>query len=143
LHSQKVAPLYQLCNVLFTRELQRQLDSNAATKQIVVNCFSPGLIVGTGLFRDQNPLFTKLFDLAATNLLKVGETPEWGGACLEYMTKMKSKGLYYNSNPGSSKFGDGAFGREFIPMYVSKEGNDDTKAQLLWELSEKVLGIAA
>ena len=136
-------PLVQLCNVLFTRELQRRLDGNAATKQMRVNCFSPGLIVGTGLFRDQNPLFTKLFDLAATNLLKVGETPEWGGASLEYMTTMSSKGLYYNSDPGSSKYGDAAFGKEFVPMDVSKEGRDDAKAQLLWELSERVLGIAA
>ena len=108
-----------------------------------VNCFSPGLIVGTGLFRDQNPLFTKLFDLAATNLLKVGETPEWGGASLEYMTTMSSKGLYYNSDPGSSKYGDAAFGKEFVPMDVSTEGRDDAKAQLLWELSERVLGITA
>jgi protochlorophyllide reductase len=133
----------QLCNVLFTHELQRRLDSSAATKQISVNSFSPGLIVGTGLFRDQNPFFTKLFDIAATSLLKVGETPEWGGACLEYMTTISTKGLFYNSDPGSSKYGDDAFGREFIPMDVSKEGKDDVKAKLLWELSAKALGIAA
>lgn len=129
--------------MLFTRELQRRLNGNDATKEICVNSFSPGLIVGTGLFRDQNPFFIKLFDLAATNLLKVGETPEWGGACLEYMTTMSSKGLFYNSDPGSSKYGDDAFGREFRPMDVSKEGNDDAKAQRLWELTDKVLGIAA
>lgn len=50
----------QLCNVLFTRELQRRLDDTAATKGISANCFNPGLIVGTGLFRDQNPIFTKV-----------------------------------------------------------------------------------
>ena len=127
--------------MLFTRELQRRIDANDATKEIRVNSFSPGLIVGTGLFRDQNPFFIKLFDLAATNLLKVGETPEWGGACLEYMTTMSSKGLFYNSDPGSSKYGGDAFGREFRPMDVSKEGNDDSKAQHLWELTEKALGI--
>jgi hypothetical protein len=40
---------------------------------------------GTGLFRDQNQVFTKVFDVAATNLLKVGETTHWGGGALEYM----------------------------------------------------------
>jgi protochlorophyllide reductase len=50
----------QLCNVMFTRELQRRLDSNPATSKITANCFNPGLIVGTGLFRDQNPFFTKV-----------------------------------------------------------------------------------
>jgi protochlorophyllide reductase len=95
------------------------------------------------LFRDQNPIFIKLFDIAATDLFKVGETPEWGGACLTYMTTMSSKGLFYNSQPGSSKYGDSAFGTEFVPMQVSEEGQDDAKAELLWELSSKVLGIAA
>jgi len=51
---------FQLCNVFFTRELQRRLDSSPATQGITVNCFNPGLIVGTGLFRDQNKVFTKV-----------------------------------------------------------------------------------
>jgi len=132
----------KLCNVLFTRELQKRLASNAATKDIVVNSFSPGLIVGTGLFRDQNPLFTKLFDVAATNILKVGETPEWGGASLAYMaTDVTTKGLFYDSPPGSSKYGDAAFGKQFGPTNVSKEGQDDAKAKTFWELSAKLLDI--
>lgn len=134
--------VYQLCNVLFTRELQRRLSGSEATKGISANCFSPGLIVGTGLFRDQNPVFTQLFDIAATKLLKVGETPEWGGASLEYMTAMTSKGLYYNSPAGSSKYGDAAFGNQFVPMAVSKEGQDDMKGRRLWDLSAQALGIA-
>jgi protochlorophyllide reductase len=99
----------KLCNVLFTRELQRRLDQSGSG--IKVNCFNPGLIVGesgwvvrlgsrmlcmpkshmycllqgTGLFRYQNQIFTKVFDVAATNLLKVGETTHWGGGALEYM----------------------------------------------------------
>jgi protochlorophyllide reductase len=119
------------------------LSASTATKGIAVNCFSPGLIVGTGLFRDQNPFFIKLFDFAATDLFKVGETPEWGGASLAYMTTVSSKGMFYNSPPGSSRYGNNAFGRDFVPMPVSKEGKDDAKAALLWELSSKVLGIAA
>lgn len=133
--------LFQLCNVLFTRELQRRLGNDLTTKGISVNCFSPGLIVGTGLFRDQNPFFIKLFDIAATDLFKVGETIEWGGASLAYMTTLSTKGLFYNSPPGSSKYGNAAFGRDFVPMPVSNEGQDDVKAATLWELSSKVLGI--
>jgi len=95
----------QLCNVLFTRELQRRLERNVRTQKITANCFNPGLIVGTGLFRDQNPVFTKLFDLAATDLLKVGETPEWGGGALAYMTMLdeSNRGLYYSSDPGKDE----------------------------------------
>lgn len=34
----------KLCNVLFTRELQRRLDDRRSS--VKVNCFNPGLIVG-------------------------------------------------------------------------------------------------
>lgn len=132
----------KLCNVMFTRELQRRL--NEGSKNINVNCFNPGLIVSTGLFRDQNPVFTKIFDFAATDLLKVGETIHWGGGALEYMaldsTVSSKGGLYYTSPPGSSKFGDNAFGNQFALSDVSKEAKDDNKARRLWELSEKLVG---
>jgi len=135
----------KLCNVLFTRELKRRLMKG--NKDIDVNCFNPGLIVSTGLFRDQNPLFTKVFDFAATDLFKVGETVHWGGGALEYMTLDKTvnskSGLYYTSPPGSSKYGDSAFGTDFIQTEVSIEARDDVKAQRLWELSEKLVGISA
>ena len=83
-----------------------------------------------------------MFDFAATDLLKVGESVEWGGGCLEYMTTVSTKGVYYNSKPGSSKFGNEAYGREFAPSQVSKEAQDFAKGERLWKLSEKVLGIA-
>lgn len=133
----------KLCNVLFTRELQRRLDASGAG--IKANCFNPGLIVGTGLFRDQNPLFTKVFDFAATDLLKVGESTHWGGGALEYMALDKTVGskggLYYTSPPGSSKYGDAAFGEQFGDTQVSEEAQDDAKAKKLWELSEKLVGL--
>lgn len=136
----------KLCNVLFTRELQRRLDADD-TNNIKANSFTPGLIVGTGLFRDQNKVFTKVFDIAATNLLKVGETTHYGGGALEYMT-LSSKvgeegGKYYFSSPGSSKYGDDAFGKQFDTSEVSKEAleSDGGKGKRFWELSEKLVGI--
>lgn len=135
----------KLCNVLFTRELQRRLNDGG--KKINVNCFNPGLIVSTGLFRDQNQVFTKIFDFAATDLLKVGETVHWGGGALEYMTLDSSViskgGLYYTSPPGSSKYGDDAFGNQFAKSDVSKEAKDDNKAKRLWELSEQLVSVVA
>ena len=126
-------------------------------------CFNPGLIVGTNFFRDQNPVFTKLFDLAATDLFKVGETPQYGGGCLAYMATSSLEalsgndnnnnnnniaggggGLYYSSPPGSAaKYGDAAYGNQFTVTPVSREAQDDEKAKRLWELSERALGITA
>lgn len=67
----------KLCNVLFTRELQRRLSKDDATKGIIANSFSPGLITSTGFFRYQNPVFSKVFGVIATNIIGVAETPEW------------------------------------------------------------------
>jgi len=92
-------------------------------------------------------VFTKLFDVAATNLLKVGETTHYGGGALEYMTlsnKVGEKGgEYYFSAPGSSKYGDAAFGKQFDVSEVSKEAlaADSGKGKRFWELSEKLVGL--
>ena len=84
-----------------------------------------------------------MFDFAATDLFKVGENPTWGGEALAYMTTVDSKGLYYSSAPGSSKYGEAAFGKQFAPTAVSKEAHDDAKATRLWALSEKLVGISS
>ena len=133
----------KLCNVFFMRELQKRLDESG--KGIKAVAFNPGLIVGTGLFRDQNPIFTRIFDFAATDLLKVGENTHWGGGALEYLTldsnAIGNGGLYYTSPPGSSKYSDAAFGNQFTITDVSKEAMDSAKGKRLWELSEKLVGL--
>lgn len=89
-----------------------------------------------------------MFDLAATNLLKVGETAEWGGGALAYMALSpeveKSRGKYYGARPGASKEGDGAYGTSFNVDSVSKEvveGEAKGKGRRLWELSEELVKI--
>mmetsp|Transcript_133697 Transcript_133697/g.387068 ORF Transcript_133697/g.387068 Transcript_133697/m.387068 type:complete len:388 (-) Transcript_133697:24-1187(-) len=133
----------KLCNVLFTRELQRRLEANDATKSIVANCFSPGLITSSGFFRYQSPVFSKAFGFVAEKVARVAETPEWGGGCLAYMTTVDSRAQFWDSPPGSSKYGDAAYGKQFTTSEISKEAKDDAKAKRLWELSEKLVGISA
>jgi protochlorophyllide reductase len=136
----------KLCNIIFARELHRRLGLDDKTGNIRVNSFTPGLIVGTGLFPDQNKVFTKVFNIAVTNLLKVGEAMHYGGGALEYMTLSPKVlgGAYYYSEPGSSKFGNDAFRKQFDISKVSKEArasNDKGRAKRFWELSEKLVGI--
>lgn len=80
--------------------------------------------------------------------LKVGETTHYGGGTLEYMTLSKKVGEkggdYYFSPPGSSKYGDTAYGNQFDVSEVSKEAlasDDAGKGIRFWELSEKLVGI--
>jgi len=135
----------KLCNILFCRELTRRL----AGKNVIVNAFSPGLITSGNFFRYQNQVFSSVFNVAATNLLKVAETPEYGGAALAYMTTVETtRGEFYDSPPGTSnKYASdkndykGAFGNQFNVAQVSKEAQDEKKAKDLWTLSEKIVGI--
>ena len=73
----------------------------------------------------------------------MAETPEWGGGCLDYMvTNVDTRAEFWNSEPGSSKYGDAAYGKQFTVSNVSNEAKDDAKAKKLWELSEVLVGIA-
>jgi len=64
--------------------------------------------------------------LAATNLLKVGETTHYGGGALEYMTlpnKVAEKEEdYYFSAPGSSKYGDEHLGSNLMLVRWARKG---------------------
>lgn len=57
------------------------------------------------------------------------------------MTLVDTKGKYYSSPPGTVKYGDAAYGKQFTIEDVSKEAQDDAKARRLWELSCKILGL--
>jgi protochlorophyllide reductase len=125
------------------------MDVIDASVEVYLNVFLYLPNSGTGLFRDQNQVFTKVFDVAATSLFKVGETTHWGGGALEYMALSSEVanergGLFYTAPPGSSKYGDDAFGREFKATQASKEARAsdvDGKAKRFWELSEKLVGV--
>lgn len=68
-----------------------------------------------------------------------------GGLSLAYMATSpdtNTQGEYYISPPGSSKYGEAAFGKEFCVGQVSKEARDGAKAKRLWELSEKLVGLS-
>ena len=132
----------KLCNVLFSRELQRRLS--AANSAVTVNAFGPGLITRTGFFRYQNPLFVKLFDFATNDIFHVAETVDGGGDCLVYMATspaLEGKGgLYYNNGIAP---GEGKTGHKFERGEVSAEARDDAEAAALWQYSERLVGMAA
>lgn len=50
------------------------LTSSPDPLKVTVNSFGPGLITRTGFFRNQNPVFVKLFDVATNDLFKVQTT---------------------------------------------------------------------
>ena len=83
----------------------------------------------------------QVFDVVATDVFKVGETPGFGGGALVYTTTVNTRGAYYTSAPGSSKYGDAAFGKQFTVTPVSKEASDDMKAKNLWDLTDRLVNL--
>jgi len=128
----------KLCNVLFTRELAKRLSKVPGNK-VTCNCFSPGLITGSGLFRNQGSIFVPVFSFAVNNIFRVGETVDFGGSCLIKMAvgsdlEDQSGVFWANSKPGK---------HTFEQVEVSKEARDDYKAKKLWSLSRQAVKLKA
>ncbi len=124
----------KLLNVLFTEEMSRRLAAKGS--KVTANCFSPGLIPSTGLFRSQNPFFVKAFDFIAVQVLGVGTTPSVGGDTLVYMVESPEleevRGQFYATPPGKPR-------ELFGAQTISKEAQDAAEAKRVWELSEQLL----
>ena len=126
----------KLANILFANELNRRL--RLANSQINVVSFGPGLITRSNFFQHQNPVFTKVFDFAANDLLHVAETVSGGGDCLIKMAldpELENKtGVYYNNDLG------GDTGHIFHESTTSKESMNTEEAEDLWTWSEALVG---
>eukprot|EP00904_Undaria_pinnatifida_P002452 jgi/Undpi1/12207/HiC_scaffold_5.g01883.m1 len=129
----------KLCNVLFTLEAQRRLSANKS--KVKVDCFSPGLIPSSGLFRNQNPIFSKIFDFAATNIIKVAASVGQGGDTLVEMVTEASLqegagGRFLATEPGKPD-------SPFAAQAVSTEAQDVSNGQRLWGLSAECVGLGS
>ena len=127
----------KLCNILFTRELARRLAASGSPVQGVA--FGPGLITRTGFFRNQNPVFTALFDFATNEVFHVAESVSGGGDCLVTMATRADlpSGSYWNNDL------DGKGGHRFEAQPPSKEAQSDDEAARLWALSAQLVGLPA
>jgi NAD(P)-dependent dehydrogenase (short-subunit alcohol dehydrogenase family) len=106
----------KLCNVLFTRELQRRNPSIAA------NCFHPG-VIRTG-FGKNDGLLARIALTAAGPFLK---SPESGARGLVY--------LALDPDGGALR---GQYLEKLKPVPPSAEAQDDALAAGLWERSEQL-----
>ena len=112
----------KLANILFTRELARRLDGTGVT----ANCAHPG-VVRTGFGRESRPLLKLGITIARPFML----SPERGADTIVYLA----------SSPEVA----GQTGGYYVKRQrrePSAAARDDTAARQLWELSEKMTGLA-
>jgi NAD(P)-dependent dehydrogenase (short-subunit alcohol dehydrogenase family) len=113
----------KLANILFTRELARRLDGTGVT----ANCLHPG-VVRTGFGRDAKPLLRFGITLAKPFML----SPERGADTIVYLA----------SSPDVA----GKTGGFYVKRQLrepSAAAQDASTAGRLWEISERLTGLAS
>jgi NAD(P)-dependent dehydrogenase (short-subunit alcohol dehydrogenase family) len=114
----------KLANIAFTIELADRLDDD-----ITANCFHPGFVPATGLFRDAAP-WTRLMMRVLAFLPGVGTTPQQGAERLVRLAtdpEFEDRSGVYVGDAG-------------IEQPVAEASNPEVRQQL-WERSATLLGI--
>ena len=126
----------KVCNVLIMRELHRRYHESTG---ITFSSLYPGCVATTALFRNHYPLFQKLFPLFQKYITGGFVSEELAGdrvAAVVAEPEYSQSGTYWSWGNRQKKDGK-SFGQK-----VSPEASDDDKAKRLWELSEKLVGLA-
>jgi protochlorophyllide reductase len=126
----------KLCNLLTMRELDRRYANSTG---ITFNSFYPGCVAETALFRNHFNLFQKLFPVFQKNITGGYVSQELAGERLAQVVAdpaLKTSGVYWSWG-NRQKEGRAAFMQE-----MSNEALNNGKAEKLWRLSEKLVGLA-
>jgi protochlorophyllide reductase len=126
----------KLCNVLTMRELHRRYHQATG---ITFSSMYPGCVAETALFRNSYPIFQKVFPWFQKNITGGYVTEELAGDRLAEVVADPD----YNKSGAYWSWGNRQkAGRPSFEQEMSDEALNDTKAQKLWDLSAKLVGIA-
>lgn len=126
----------KVCNVLTMRELHRRYHDNTG---IVFTSLYPGCVADTPLFRNHYPLFQKIFPWFQKNITGGYVSQELAGERVaDVVTKPEygESGSYWSWGNRQKKNRQSAFVQN-----VSPQAQDEAKAERMWDLSEKLVGL--
>jgi protochlorophyllide reductase len=126
------AKAYKVCNMLTMQELHRRFHDDTG---ITFASLYPGCIATTGLFREHIPLFRTLFPPFQKYVTKGFVSEAESGKRLAQVVSdpsLTKSGVYWSWNKDSASFEN----------QLSPEASDPEKARKLWEISEKLVGLA-
>ncbi|EPS66694.1 hypothetical protein M569_08082, partial [Genlisea aurea] len=122
----------KVCNMLTMQEFHRRFHEDTG---ITFASLYPGCIATTGLFREHIPLFRLLFPPFQKFITKGFVSEEESGKRLAQVVSdpsLTKSGVYWSWNKDSASFEN----------QLSEEASDAQKAQKLWEVSEKLVGLS-
>jgi protochlorophyllide reductase len=126
----------KVCNVLTMRALHRRYHQATG---ITFSSLYPGCVADTPLFRNHYPLFQKLFPWFQKNITGGYVSQELAGdrvAAVVADPEYRQSGAYWSWGNRQKKDG-----KSFIRQ-VSPQARDDEKSERMWNLSEKLVGLA-
>ncbi|KAH8494416.1 hypothetical protein H0E87_020987 [Populus deltoides] len=122
----------KVCNMLTMQEFHRRLHEETG---IAFASLYPGCIATTGLFREHIPLFRLLFPPFQKYITKGFVSEHEAGkrrAQVVSDPSLTKSGAYWSWNKHSASFQN----------QLSQEASDAEKARKVWEISEKLVGLA-
>jgi len=126
----------KVCNVLTMRELHRRYHDSTG---ITFSSLYPGCVADTPLFRNHYKLFQKIFPLFQKYITGGYVSQELSGERVAMVLAdpaYRQSGAYWSWGNRQKKDG-----KSFIRQ-VSPQARDDEKAERMWVLSEKLVGLA-
>ncbi|MBE9076552.1 protochlorophyllide reductase [Romeria aff. gracilis LEGE 07310] len=126
----------KLCNMLTMRELHRRYHDSTG---ITFSALYPGCVAETGLFRNHYPLFRTIFPWFQKKITGGYVSEEEAGkrvADVVAEPNFNQSGVYWSWGNRQKQ------GRQAFAQEISDEASDQHKAKRLWELSEKLVGLA-
>ncbi|NEQ42177.1 MAG: protochlorophyllide reductase [Leptolyngbya sp. SIOISBB] len=127
----------KLCNMLTTRELHRRYHDATG---ITFNSLYPGCVADTPLFRNHFKAFQTIFPWFQKNITGGYVSQELAGERVAMVVadpEFKQSGYHWSWGNRQQQ------GRQAFVQELSDEGSDDLKAKRLWELSERLVGVAS
>jgi protochlorophyllide reductase len=118
------------------RELHHRYHESSG---ITFTSLYPGCVADTPLFRNHYPLFQKIFPLFQKYITGGYVSQDLAGervAAVVVDTEYKQSGAYWSWGNRQKK------DRKSFVQKVSPQARDDEKAERLWDLSEKLVGLA-
>ncbi|XP_072956864.1 protochlorophyllide reductase-like [Typha angustifolia] len=122
----------KVCNMLTMQEFHRRFHEETG---VTFASLYPGCIATTGLFREHIPLFRLLFPPFQKYITKGFVSEDEAGKRLAQVVSdpsLTKSGVYWSWNNNSASFEN----------QLSEEASDPEKAKKVWELSEKLVGLA-
>ena len=126
----------KLCNMLTMRELHDRYHESTG---VTFNALYPGCVAETGLFRNHYSLFQTIFPWFQKNITGGYVTEELAGERVAKVVAdpgFNESGVYYSW--GNRQQED----RTAFKQEISDEAMDANKGKRLWQLSEKLVGLA-